>query len=56
MDATHDPQLRSWLASANSEDTDFPLKNLPFGRFRIDLGEAHDVVLPAESAAVHAMA
>lgn len=33
-DATHDPQLRSWVASANTEHTDFPIQNLPFGRFR----------------------
>jgi fumarylacetoacetase len=26
--------LRSWLASANSADTDFPLDNLPYGVFR----------------------
>ena len=33
LDATHDPQLRSWVASANAADTDFPIQNLPFGRF-----------------------
>ena len=33
-DATHDPQLRSWVASANTDATDFPIQNLPFGRFR----------------------
>ena len=54
-DATHDPSLHSWVASANnvnsvnsvnsvssvssvssanSADTDFPLQNLPYGRFR----------------------
>lgn len=33
-DATHDPALRSWVASANAPDTDFPIQNLPFGRFR----------------------
>ena len=32
--ATHDPQLRSWVASANAEGADFPIQNLPFGRFR----------------------
>ncbi len=30
---THDPALRSWVASANSPDTDFPIQNLPFGVF-----------------------
>jgi len=34
IDATHDPALRSWLASANDPATDFPIQNLPFGRFR----------------------
>ncbi|MFO1115511.1 MAG: fumarylacetoacetase [Beijerinckiaceae bacterium] len=30
MDATHSPQLRSWVASANGHP-DFPIQNLPFG-------------------------
>ena len=34
LDHTHDPQARSWLASANAPDTDFPLQNLPFAVFR----------------------
>ena len=34
LDATHDPALRSWVACANVADTDFPIQNLPFGRFR----------------------
>ena len=34
LDATHDPALRSWVASANDGATDFPVQNLPFGRFR----------------------
>jgi fumarylacetoacetase len=34
LDETHDPALQSWVASANAEDTDFPIQNLPFGRFR----------------------
>ena len=36
IDHTHDPALQSWVASANAEDTDFPIQNLPFGRFRLD--------------------
>jgi fumarylacetoacetase len=35
LDDTHDPALRSWVASANDAETDFPIQNLPFGRFRI---------------------
>jgi fumarylacetoacetase len=34
IDATHDPALASWVESANAADTDFPIQNLPFGRFR----------------------
>ena len=34
LNATHDPQRRSWVASANAAGTDFPIQNLPFGRFR----------------------
>lgn len=34
LDATHDPALQSWVASANAPDTEFPIQNLPFGRFR----------------------
>src|SRR5688572_10700900 len=33
MNETHDPKLRSWLDSANSSETDFPIQNLPFGIF-----------------------
>ncbi len=31
---THDPNLRSWVTSANQKDTDFPIQNLPFGVFQ----------------------
>jgi fumarylacetoacetase len=34
LDATHDPAQRSWVASANDAGTDFPIQNLPYGRFR----------------------
>ncbi|MBT9314822.1 fumarylacetoacetase [Leptothoe spongobia] len=34
LDATHDPHLQSWVASANLPDTDFPIQNLPFGIFQ----------------------
>ncbi len=34
LNATHDPQLRSWVASANQAGCDFPIQNLPYGRFR----------------------
>ncbi|MBW4984929.1 fumarylacetoacetase [Mameliella sp. CS4] len=35
------PLKRSWVESANSPDTDFPLNNLPCGSFRAEDGEAH---------------
>ena len=31
---THAPTLRSWVASAEALETDFPIQNLPYGRFR----------------------
>ena len=34
LDATHDPALRSWVPSANEAGCDFPVQNLPLGRFR----------------------
>ncbi len=33
MDSTHDPNLKSWVESAN-EPGDFPIQNLPFGIFK----------------------
>ncbi|MER3431319.1 MAG: fumarylacetoacetase [Blastocatellia bacterium] len=30
IDETHNPELRSWLDSANDSGTDFPIQNLPF--------------------------
>ena len=37
---TNDPLLRSWVSSANLPDADFPIQNLPFGRFRTSAHEA----------------
>jgi fumarylacetoacetase len=34
INATHDPQLKSWVESANTAGTDFPIQNLPHGVFR----------------------
>jgi len=34
LDATHDPELKSWVESANDPAGDFPIQNLPFGVFR----------------------
>ena len=34
INETHDPNLRSWVESANDSSTDFPIQNLPFCLFR----------------------
>ena len=34
LNVTHDAAARSWLASAQVPDTDFPVQNLPFAVFR----------------------
>ena len=34
MDSTHDPNLKSWVESANEPGCDFPIQNLPFGIFK----------------------
>jgi fumarylacetoacetase len=33
-DATHDPELKSWVESANAPGHDFPVQNLPYARLR----------------------
>ena len=33
-DHTHNPALHSWVSSANQPGCDFPIQNLPFGRFK----------------------
>ena len=34
LNETHNPELKSWVASANSANTEFPIQNLPFAIFR----------------------
>ncbi|NUT63430.1 fumarylacetoacetase [Herbaspirillum sp. C9C3] len=34
LNETHDPSLRSWVRSANAENSSFPIQNLPYGVFR----------------------
>ena len=34
MDSTHDPNLTSWVESANLPECDFPIQNLPYASFR----------------------
>jgi fumarylacetoacetase len=38
IDRTHDPELRSWVESANQPGSDFPIQNLPFATFRSGAG------------------
>jgi len=38
-DATHDPALQSWVETANALHCEFPIQNLPFGRFREAQGQ-----------------
>ncbi|HEY1459139.1 MAG TPA: fumarylacetoacetase [Casimicrobiaceae bacterium] len=40
LDDTHDATLTSWVETANDPAGDFPIQNLPFGRFRRASGEA----------------
>ncbi|WP_448213463.1 fumarylacetoacetase [Colwellia sp. MEBiC06753] len=35
LNETHDVNLTSWVDSANVNDTDFPIQNLPFASFRV---------------------
>jgi fumarylacetoacetase len=35
LNTTHDASLTSWVTSAQAEGSDFPIQNLPFGRFQI---------------------
>ncbi|NWF48246.1 fumarylacetoacetase [Hydrogenophaga sp. D2P1] len=36
IDNTHNPALRSWVETANEPASDFPVQNLPFGRFKVE--------------------
>ena len=45
LNATHDPARRSWVESANSAETDFPIQNLPFGVFDDGKGARGGVAL-----------
>ena len=43
MNTTHNPHLKSWVASANIPGNDFPIQNLPFGVFRKRVSGLHHV-------------
>ncbi|MGB7207591.1 MAG: fumarylacetoacetase [Pyrinomonadaceae bacterium] len=34
INETHDPNLKSWVESANDPNTDFPIQNLPFAQYQ----------------------
>lgn len=36
IDVTHDVTLQSWVESANDSASEFPIQNLPFGRFKLE--------------------
>src|SRR5215510_9140204 len=40
INETHDPNLRSWVESANDPNTDFPIQNLPIGLFKRERDES----------------
>jgi fumarylacetoacetase len=40
INETHDPNLKSWVESANDPNTDFPIQNLPFCNFRHSSNES----------------
>lgn len=42
IDETHDPNLKSWVESANDPETDFPIQNLPFVNFSSKSDESND--------------
>lgn len=45
INETHDPNLKSWVESANDPNTDYPIQNLPFCVFRLN-GEDDDAMHP----------
>src|ERR1700761_5870869 len=45
MNATHDPDRQSWVASANQPGNAFPIQNLPFGVFTGEVGPTIGVAI-----------
>src|SRR5271156_2151298 len=45
MNATHDPERRSWVEPANRAGCAFPIQNLPFGLFEAGGGPAVGVAI-----------
>jgi len=42
INETHDPNLESWVESANDPGTDFPIQNLPF----VYVADPNDLGMP----------
>lgn len=42
INETHDPNLKSWVESANDPNTDFPIQNLPYSFFRFTESTQHE--------------
>src|SRR3954467_4101416 len=43
INETHDPNLRSWVESANDPNNDFPIQNLPFCIFYDDVKKHKEI-------------
>ncbi|MEO1584738.1 MAG: fumarylacetoacetase [Planctomycetota bacterium] len=43
IDETHDPNLESWVESANDPETDFPIQNLPLCEFIREHGQDNNL-------------
>ena len=51
INETHDPNLKSWVESANDPNTDFPIQNLPFVSFMSShRSDTRSAILVSESA------
>jgi len=46
INETHDPNLKSWVESANDPETDFPIQNLPFCQFESESDELWNAGVP----------
>jgi fumarylacetoacetase len=56
MNATHDPQRKSWVETANLSGSAFPIQNLPFGVFEGPRGAAIGVAIGDQILDLHGCA
>ncbi len=52
INETHDPNLRSWVESANDPNTDFPIQNLPFCMYFPEPEDDDDFEVPRMAVAI----